>query len=68
MSPATSTTSYRFPPGFAWGVATAAAQVEGAASEDGKSESIWDRFATIPGKVKNGDTLKFERLDNVNPR
>ena len=24
--------------------------------EDGKGESIWDRFAATPGKVKNGDT------------
>jgi beta-glucosidase len=48
--------SYRFPPGFVWGVAAAAAQIEGAAREDGKSESIWDRFASVPGKVDNGDT------------
>jgi beta-glucosidase len=48
--------SYRFPDAFTWGVATASAQVEGAAREDGKSESIWDRFATRPGAIKNGDT------------
>src|SRR4051794_38356896 len=50
------TPSYRFPEDFAWGAATAAAQIEGAASEDGKGESIWDRFASVPGKVANGDT------------
>jgi beta-glucosidase len=50
------TESHRFPDGFVWGVAAASAQIEGAASEDGKSESIWDRFATIPGKIKGGDT------------
>jgi len=49
--------SYRFPEGFAWGVAAASAQIEGAAREDGKGESVWDRFAATPGKVKNGDTL-----------
>lgn len=48
--------SYQFPDGFSWGVATAAAQIEGAASADGKSESIWDRFAREPGRVQNGDT------------
>lgn len=46
-----------FPKNFVWGVATAAPQIEGAAFEDGKGESIWDRFARIPGKVHNGDTL-----------
>jgi beta-glucosidase len=47
--------NHHFPDGFVWGVATAAAQIEGAALLDGKGESIWDRFATLPGKIKNGD-------------
>ncbi len=38
-----------------WGVAAASAQIEGAAFEDGKSESIWDRFPKQPGAVFNGD-------------
>ncbi|MGA1836550.1 family 1 glycosylhydrolase [Herbiconiux sp. 11R-BC] len=46
-----------FPPGFLWGSATAAAQIEGAAFEDGKEASIWDAFARVPHAVLNGDTL-----------
>lgn len=45
-----------FPPDFVWGAATAAYQIEGAAQEDGRGESIWDRFCRTPGKVRNGDT------------
>jgi beta-glucosidase len=45
-----------FPDDFRWGAATASYQVEGAAHEDGRGESVWDRFAATPGKVRNGDT------------
>jgi len=45
-----------FPSTFVWGTATAAYQVEGAAAEDGRGESIWDRFSATPGKVVNGHT------------
>jgi beta-glucosidase len=46
----------RFPDGFLWGVATAAYQIEGAASEGGRGTSIWDTFSHTPGKVRHGDT------------
>lgn len=45
-----------FPKDFLWGAATAAYQVEGAAKEGGRGESIWDRFSHIPGKTFNSDT------------
>jgi beta-glucosidase len=45
-----------FPDGFYWGAATASYQIEGAWQADGKGESIWDRFAHSPGRIKNGDT------------
>ena len=46
----------QFPNNFLWGAATAAYQVEGAASEDGRGLSIWDTFSHTPGKTDNGDT------------
>ncbi|MFF8433983.1 GH1 family beta-glucosidase [Streptomyces bacillaris] len=44
------------PADFTWGVATAAYQIEGAVTEDGRSPSIWDTFSHTPGKVDGGDT------------
>lgn len=41
---------------FIFGTATAAFQIEGANTADGRAESIWDRFCATPGKVKNGHT------------
>lgn len=43
-----------FPETFTWGVATAAAQIEGAAFEDGRGPSIWDVFSRLPGKIEGG--------------
>lgn len=44
------------PQDFLFGAATAAYQIEGAAFEDGRTSSIWDAFARIPGAVLDGDT------------
>jgi len=46
----------QYPSNFLWGAATASYQIEGAWNEDGKGESIWDRYSHTPGKVENGDT------------
>jgi beta-glucosidase len=50
------TATYKFPTNFLWGAATASYQVEGAWNEDGKGESVWDRFSHTPGKIADGDT------------
>ena len=51
-----SESTFTFPADFVWGAATAAYQIEGATHEDGRGESVWDRFCDTPGKVRNGDT------------
>ena len=45
-----------FPPGFQWGVATAAFQIEGATSEEGRGPSIWDTFSHVPGNISQDAT------------
>jgi beta-glucosidase len=45
-----------FPPGFVWGAATASYQIEGAATADGRTPSIWDTFSHQPDRIAGADT------------
>ena len=45
-----------FPPGFLWGCATSAYQIEGSPLADGAGSSIWHRFVRTPGRVRHGAT------------
>jgi beta-glucosidase len=47
---------HTFPPGFLWGAATSAYQIEGSPLADGAGPSNWHRFVRAPGRVAGGDT------------
>ncbi|NEX22492.1 beta-glucosidase [Thiorhodococcus mannitoliphagus] len=49
-------TDHAFPPGFLWGAATSAYQIEGDPLADGAGPSIWHRFSHTPGRVAGNAT------------
>jgi len=55
-SASTSPHGLTFPTGFRWGAATAAYQIEGSTTVDGRGPSIWDTFVTQPGAIAGGHT------------
>uniref|UniRef100_A0A7N0SZP6 Beta-glucosidase n=2 Tax=Kalanchoe fedtschenkoi TaxID=63787 RepID=A0A7N0SZP6_KALFE len=46
---------YDFPSGFVFGAGSSAYQVEGAAKEDGRTASIWDKYAEAGHEVGTSD-------------
>ncbi len=51
---ASALTSLSFPPGFVWGTATSAFQIEGSTEIGGRSLSIWDVFCRQEGRIADG--------------
>ncbi|GAB2535133.1 GH1 family beta-glucosidase [Gracilibacillus alcaliphilus] len=45
----------KFDKAFTFGTATSSYQIEGGATEGGRTDSIWDTFSATPGKVFQGD-------------
>ena len=54
-----------FPADFVWGAATAAYQIEGAVDEDGRGESIWDRFCATPGRCATGRAARSRATSTI---
>ncbi|MGP6178003.1 GH1 family beta-glucosidase [Microbacterium sp. A196] len=50
--------TFHVPAGIRWSAATAAFQVEGARTADGRGRSIWDDFVDTPGRVLDGSAAE----------
>lgn len=48
--------SWTLPRDFRFGASSAAHQIEGATTADGKGPSIWDTFSVEPGRIVDGST------------
>ncbi len=53
-----STLPVKLPAGVRWSAATAAFQIEGARTADGRGRSIWDDFVDTPGRIRDGSTAE----------
>src|SRR5690349_24900896 len=56
MAPTMDAAYPQLPAGFRFGTSTAAYQIEGAATEDGRGPSIWDTFSHEQGRISDGST------------
>ena len=57
----------QFPKNFLFGTATAAFQIEGSPSADGKGKSIWDVFTHTNGKIRTGENADVACDTYANP-
>ena len=62
MSP---TYSHLQTPAFEWGCATSSFQIEGAAHDNGREDSIWDVFCREPGRIKDASNGEVA-CDHIN--
>lgn len=53
------------PEGFTVGTASSAFQIEGAARDGGRGDSVWDAFTAVPGRVRDGSNASVS-ADHLN--